>query len=153
VRETEAEAMAFIVGIAIGIRIGPRTASSVNKRPAARPSRKFSSKELAYREFPMYTTFYAPVLPVTVAEGDTDNVYLTPAIRSLALEFPDLAEVMPDKKIRLKVRIYKFPKSSTARLLDLKDGGSGGLAEVSCGLQEVDESLRAGYGGAGHRRL
>ena len=77
---------------------------------------KFSSKELVYREFLMYSTFYAPVMPVIVSEGDTDNVYLTHAIRSLVAEFPDLAEVMPDKKIRLKVRIYKYPKSSTARL-------------------------------------
>ena len=44
----------------------------------------------------MYTTFYAPVLPVIVAEGDTDNVYLTHAIRSLVLKFPDLADVMPE---------------------------------------------------------
>src|SRR5207253_2657393 len=43
-------------------------------------------------------------------------------------EYPDLAEVMPDKKIRLKVRLYKYPRSSTARLLGLKDGGSGVLS-------------------------
>jgi hypothetical protein len=35
---------------------------------------------------------------------------------------------MPDKKIRLKVRLYKYPKSSTARLLDLGDGGYGVLS-------------------------
>ena len=92
-----------------------------------KPSGSLSSKERVYREFLMYSTFYAAQMPVIVCEGDTDNVYLTHAIRSLVAEFADLAEVAPDKKIRLKVRIYKYPKSSTARLLDLKEGGSGGL--------------------------
>ena len=62
-----------------------------------------------------------------ICEGGTDIVYLTHAIRNLAGEFPDLAEVMPDNKIRLKVRLYKYPRSSTARLVGLKDGGVGGL--------------------------
>lgn len=82
----------------------------------------------AYREFLIYSTFYAASMPVIICEGDTDNVYLTHAIRSLAAEFPALAEVLPDGKIRLKVRLYKYPRTSTARLLDLKDGGSSVLA-------------------------
>ena len=61
---------------------------------------------------------------MVICEGESDNVYLTHAIRSLAAEFPDLAEAMPDKKIRLKVRLYKYPRSSTARLLGLEAGGS-----------------------------
>jgi len=88
-----------------------------------------SSNEKVYREFLIYSTFYAAQVPVVICEGDTDNVYLTHAIRSLVAEFPALAEVMPDKKIRLKVRLYKYPRSSTARLLDLKDGGSGVLSK------------------------
>jgi RNA-directed DNA polymerase len=36
---------------------------------------------------------------------------------------------MPDQKIRLKVRLYKYPKTSTARLLDLEDGGNGVLSK------------------------
>ena len=70
----------------------------------------------------------AAQVPVVLCEGETDNVYLTHAIQSLAVEFPDLAEVMPDKKIRLKVRLYKHPRSSTARLLGLKSGGNGALS-------------------------
>ncbi len=92
------------------------------------PSDKKSSREKVYREFLIYGTFYAASMPVVVCEGETDNVYLTHAIRSLAPEFPALAEVMADGKIRLKVRLYKYPRSSTARLLDLKDGGSSVLA-------------------------
>jgi len=87
-----------------------------------------SSNEKVYREFLIYSTFYAAQAPVVICEGETDNVYLTHAIRSLVAEFPALAEVMPDKKIRLKVRLYKHPSSSTARLLDLKDGGSSVLS-------------------------
>lgn len=91
-------------------------------------SEEKSSREKAYREFLIYSTFYAARMPVIICEGETDNVYLTHAIRSLAAEFPALAEVLPDGKIRLKVRLYKYPRSSTARLLDLKDGGSSVLA-------------------------
>jgi hypothetical protein len=82
------------------------------------------SREKAYREFLMYSTFYAAPAPVVMCEGETDNVYLTHAIRSLVTEFPDLAEVMPDRTIRFKVRLYKYPHSSTARLLGLNDGGN-----------------------------
>jgi len=87
-----------------------------------------SSNERVYREFLIYSTFYAAQAPVVICEGETDNVYLTHAIRSLVAEFPALGEVMPDKKIRLRVRLYKYPSSSTARLLDLKDGGSSVLS-------------------------
>ena len=93
------------------------------------PPCRMSSNEKVYREFLIYSTFYAAQAPVVICEGATDNVYLTHAIRSLAAEFPDLAEVMPDKKIRLKVRLYKYPRSSTARLLGLNDGGSGLLSK------------------------
>lgn len=89
---------------------------------------KRSSNEKAYRKFLIYSTFYAAKVPVVICEGETDNVYLTHAIRSLVAEFPVLAEMTPDQKIRLKVRLYKYPKSSTARLLDLKDGGDGVLS-------------------------
>jgi hypothetical protein len=88
-----------------------------------------SSREKVYREFLIYTTFYAADKPVIICEGETDNVYLTHAIRSLAADFPALAEIMPDGKIRLKVRLYKYPRSSTARLLDLSSGGSSVLAK------------------------
>ena len=97
------------------------------------PSDEMSSKEKVYRQFLIYSNFYAAQAPVVICEGETDNIYLTHAIRSLAPAFSDLAEVMPDNKIRLKVRLYKFPKSSTARLLGLKSGGSGVLAKfIGC---------------------
>ena len=91
-------------------------------------SDKKSSRENVYRKFLMYSYFYAARTPVILCEGETDNVYLTHAIRSLAADFPALAETMPNGKIRLKVRLYKYRHSSTARLLDL-NGGSSGLAK------------------------
>jgi hypothetical protein len=78
---------------------------------------------------------------VVICEGATDNVYLTHAIRSLAAEFPALAEVMPDQKIRLKIRLYKYPGSSTARLLDLKDGGNSLLSKFIAAYKKETEGF------------
>lgn len=100
-----------------------------NSRHTKDKSDRLSSKEKVYRQFLIYRNFYAAQMPVILCEGDTDNVYLTHAIRSLAIEFPELAEVTTDKKTRLKVRLYKYPKSSTARLLDMKSGGSSVLSK------------------------
>ena len=102
-----------------------------------------SSKELVYRDFLFYSIFYAPQMPVILCEGDTDNVYLTHAIRSLAAEFPDLAEMTKDKKIHLNVRLYKYPKSSTARLLHLKGGGSSVLCNFMKEYKKVSSNFSA----------
>ncbi len=98
-------------------------------------SDQFSSRESTYRQFLFYTTFYAASAPVLICEGKTDNVYLTHAIRSLAREFPVLAEVVGDKT-RLKIRIYKYPETSTARLLKLKSGGTGTLCKFISAYQK-----------------
>jgi 5S rRNA maturation endonuclease (ribonuclease M5) len=86
-----------------------------------------AKKERSYREFLLYSQFHANETPVIICEGDTDNVYLTHAIRGLATDFPDLADVK-DGKIRLKVRLYKYPDSSSARIRGLRDGGTGHLS-------------------------
>jgi RNA-directed DNA polymerase len=80
-----------------------------------------------YRQFLIYKDFYMAERPVIMCEGETDNVYLNYAIRSLAAQFPGLAEVAPGGTITLKVRLYKYPKSSTARILGLHDGGNTAL--------------------------
>jgi RNA-directed DNA polymerase len=90
---------------------------------------RLSSKELMYRRFLIYTDFYAAPTPVIVCEGKTDNVYLTHAIRGLAKSFSELAEIGANGKVRLKIRLYKYPRSSTARILGLNDGDSSVLAE------------------------
>lgn len=97
-------------------------------------------KEKPYRQFLFYSMLYATPAPVIICEGKTDNVYLTHAIRSLAAEFPDLAEASPDGKIRLKVRLCKYAESSTGRILGLKDGGSNALKDLMVAYR--DESRR-----------
>lgn len=104
-------------------------------------SDKFSSRESTYRQFLFYTTFYAASAPVLICEGKTDNVYLTHAIRGLAKEFPILAETVSGKT-RLKIRIYKYPKSSTARLLGLKSGGSSTLCNFISAYPKVTAKFR-----------
>jgi len=84
-----------------------------------------SSAEKTYQRFLFYRTFYALAQPMVICEGTTDNIYITHAIRSLAAEFPELAEVLPDGKIRLRLRLYKYARSSTARLIELTANGSG----------------------------
>ena len=59
-----------------------------NKEEASDERRdEMSSRERAYREFLIYSNFYAAETPVVVCEGETDNIYLTHAIRSLAWSF------------------------------------------------------------------
>jgi 5S rRNA maturation endonuclease (ribonuclease M5) len=91
------------------------------------PKGKETTKELMYRRFLIYKDFYTTGMPVVVCEGKTDTVYLTHAIRSLAVEFPELATITPDGKTLLNVRIYKYLKSGTARILGLS-GGDGAIA-------------------------
>lgn len=86
-----------------------------------------SSNELMYQRFLIYIDFFAAEAPVVLCEGDTDNVYLTHAIRSLAADYPDLATIAPDGQKHLNVRLYKYRRSSTGRILRLHDGGSGSL--------------------------
>jgi hypothetical protein len=97
--------------------------------PGWKPSDSLSSNELMYQRFLIYVNFFAAELPVVLCEGKTDNIYLTHAIRSLAPDYPYLATVAQDGKIRLNVRLYKYRKSSTARILRLSDGGSNALLE------------------------
>lgn len=85
------------------------------------------AKEAMFRRFLIYRDFYTAEKPVILCEGKTDNIYIKHAIRSLAAQVPDLAEIDAGGKVRLKVRLYKYAKSSTGRILRLKDGGAGNL--------------------------
>ena len=116
---------------------------NIEEKPSNKKSDKFSSKEKVYRQFLIYSIFYATQMPVIICEGDTDNVYLLHAIRSLVTKFPELAEVTQDKKIHLKVRLYKRPQSSTARLLELKEGGSGTLSNFIRDYKDVSACFKA----------
>jgi RNA-directed DNA polymerase len=89
------------------------------------------SKELPYLQFLVYSQFYEPSAPVVICEGKTDNVYLTHAILALAADYPELVgtKTTPQGNVlRLKIRLYKYSKSSTGRILGLHAGGTGNLA-------------------------
>jgi hypothetical protein len=58
-----------------------------------------------------------------VCEGETDNVYLLHAIHSLGAKFPQLLGPPAGGKSRLKVRLYKYVKTRSGRLLGLGAGG------------------------------
>jgi RNA-directed DNA polymerase len=88
-----------------------------------------SSRDLLHRKFLLFRDFYAAPSPVIVCEGETDNVYLLHAIRSLVAQYPDLVGKTPEGKIALKVRLYKHSGSSTAKIIGLGDGGSASVAK------------------------
>jgi hypothetical protein len=75
----------------------------------------------------LYTEFYAAPRPVIVGEGLTDNIYLHHAIQQLAKHFPLLAQVDPVGTPSLNVRLFKYTRSSTNRVLGIS-GGTGQLA-------------------------
>lgn len=102
-----------------------------------------SRKELMYRQFIIYRDFYTANRPVILCEGKTDGVYVKYAIRSLVDEFPELAQKDADGKITLKVRLYKYTKSSTSRILGLQDGGTGQLPKFIGNYKEETEKFEA----------
>jgi len=87
-----------------------------------RSEKDLSSKETLYRRFLIFKEFYAASEPVIVCEGKTDTVYLTQAIRNMAVRYPVLAKVSPDGKVALSVRMFKYPPTSTSEILRLTGG-------------------------------
>jgi len=85
-----------------------------------------TNKKLIYRRFILFKEFYTAPVPVMLCEGKTDNVYITHAIRSLAAQYPQLADVKPDGKISIKLRRFKYTDTSTGRILGIH-GGTGNL--------------------------
>jgi retron-type reverse transcriptase len=115
-----------------------------NKRHAAEPKHAAPiSNESMYRQFLIYKDFYTAEAPVVMCEGKTDNTYLTHAIRALAADFPELAEIAADGKIRIKVRLYKYPKSSSARILGLHDGGNAPLSSFIATYKRDTDKFKA----------
>ena len=86
-----------------------------------------SKKEQIYQRFLIYKNFFAAEAPVILCEGETDNVYLTHAIRRLVAGYSDLAAINDKGNVQIKVRLYKYRDSSTARILGLRYGGSSPL--------------------------
>jgi RNA-directed DNA polymerase len=90
------------------------------------PKAQMRTKESQYRRFLIFEYFYNAQIPVIICEGKTDNIYITQAIKGLATSYPGLATVSPTNAVSLKVRIFKYPETSTGRILELH-GGTGDL--------------------------
>lgn len=88
-----------------------------------------TGKDQLYRRFLFYKEFFAPSKAVLVCEGETDNVYLVHAIRSLAGNYPMLATTTSPNDISIIPRIFKYVETSTGRILGLS-GGSSDLASL-----------------------
>ena len=102
-----------------------------------------STKELTHRQFLIYRDFYTAKTPVVLCEGKTDNIFLKHAIRSMAAQFPDLAEIDAKGKVHLKVRLYKYNTPSTARILGLDSGGTGHLKDFICEYKKNTDRFKA----------
>lgn len=101
----------------------------VDKFNDEKETEQISSKEHLYRRFLLFKEFYVAPIPVIICEGKTDNVYLKQAIRSLGANYPSLATIAPNGTIVRNVRIFKYPNTSTGRILHLK-GGTGDLKNL-----------------------
>lgn len=87
-------------------------------------AKAITTKEAMFRRFLFFKEFYTANKPVIVCEGNTDNIYLTHAIRSLSSAYPLLAETTPEHKINLKIRLFKYADTSTGRILKMGGGFS-----------------------------
>lgn len=87
-------------------------------------NKTITTKEAMYRRFLFFKEFYTANKPIIICEGNTDNVYLTHAIRSLSATYPLLAETTPELKIKLKIRLFKYADTSTGRILKMSGGYS-----------------------------
>ena len=90
------------------------------------PKTQMQTKESQYRRFLIFEYFYNGQTPVIICEGKTDNVYISEAIKHLGANYPSLASVSATNAVSLKVRIFKYPETSTGRILEL-NGGTGDL--------------------------
>lgn len=126
--------LGFIDGVDLLNRQLPRAQAAVREN--------LSAKEETYGRFLLYKDFYAAKSPVLLCEGPTDNIYLLHAIRQMANQNPDLAEVDQAGKIRLKLRLFKYTKSSTGRILGIR-GGAGDLKNWMARYERTMRELKA----------
>jgi RNA-directed DNA polymerase len=87
-------------------------------------------RERFFRRFLIYKEFYAAAKPIIVCEGETDNVYFLHAIHSLGAQFPQLLGPPAAGKSRLKVRLFRYVKTRSGRLLGLGSGGGSVLRSL-----------------------
>ena len=90
-------------------------------------SQKSDCNEKVYRNFLLYRNFFVSTNPLIICEGKTDNIYIKAAIQRLAVDYPALAEKKADGRITLRVKLFRYTKT-TDRILHLA-GGTGDFPE------------------------
>lgn len=106
------------------------------------------SKQRLYRRFLLFKDFYSAPRPMVVCEGKTDNVYLLYAIKHLAANYPKLATVSPNNKVKFNVRILRTFESSAGRVLHLAQGWSGLTGLIESYLAELQRFKAPGLSNA-----
>jgi RNA-directed DNA polymerase len=102
-----------------------------------------NSRELLYRRFLFFNTFYDAKSPVIICEGKTDNIYIVHAIRSLAAKYPKLATKNESGIIKLNVRIFKYFDTSTGRILGMHGGVAGLVKFMNLYHDDVKKRFKA----------
>lgn len=129
--------LGFIDSIDRHRKVGDQRRSSEDEKGKSSEKDRKRAKEKPYRDFLMYSAFHAAERPVVLCEGKTDNVYMTHAIRSLATEFPELADVDANNRVCIKVRLYRYTQSATGRILRMRSGGDGALAGFIASYRKI----------------
>lgn len=109
----------------------------VEKKYTVESTKNLTTKETMYRRFLMFKEFYTAAQPTIICEGNTDNIYLTHAIRSLVAQYPQLAVIGEKSEIKLKVRLFKYTNTSTGRILKL----SGGYSDLSRFIRDYKSEM------------
>ena len=129
-----------MLGFVDAIDINDRKINPVFK-PVGKQHRP-TSKETIYKRFLLFKEFYVNSRPVIICEGKTDYVYLLHALRSLSDNYPDLTERGADGNVRLKVRLYRYPETSTGKILGIS-GGVGDLCKLMATYRAEAERFTA----------
>lgn len=99
--------------------------NTYNNQKNSKSHRKNNARERTFKKYLFFRSFYKANRPIILCEGKTDNIYIQAAIKSLSSHFPLLADNMPDGKINIKVKLFKYTEI-TDRILNL-GGGTGDL--------------------------
>ena len=95
-----------------------------------------------YKRFLIFKELYTAPRPVVICEGKTDNIYITHSIRSLAVEYPRLAEIDSRGKISIKIRRFKYTGNSTGRILGIH-GGTGHIGNFIVNYKSETSRFKA----------
>ncbi len=108
--------------------------------PNKKKDERLSGAEWLYCQFLSYRHFYAPLMPVVVCEGKTDNIYIRCALEALARSYPTLAK-QEKTKVELKIRLFRYTEI-TRRLMGIA-GGSGNFKRLISKYSEIMKPFTA----------